>query len=166
MTLEDNRIRRYFKASKMLAFLFPKNNSLTLKDINQTFLLMNTKNFLASGVSGGIVNYLLGWVFYGMLFTEIYPNEGNQSMLFIALGCLAYGLFMAFVFTGVGNITDTKDGLKNGAIFGFFYGLTMNLFMYSSQDPNFQNMGLDLLISIVMGAITGMVVAMVNSKMD
>ena len=126
---------------------------------------MKTKNFLGSGILGGIVNFMLGWVFYGMLFPNIYPSEGNEGLVFVFLGCMAYGLFMAYVFTGVGNITDTKDGLKAGAIFGLFYGLTMNLFMYSSQTPNYENMGIDLVINMVMGAVVGLLIAMVNGKM-
>ena len=127
---------------------------------------MKTKNFLGSGILGGIVNFMLGWVFYGMLFPNIYPSEGNEGLVFVFLGCMAYGLFMAYVFTGVGNITDTKDGLKAGAIFGLFYGLTMNLFMYSSQTPNYENMGIDLVINMVMGAVVGLLIAMVNGKME
>lgn len=126
---------------------------------------MKTKNFLASGILGGIVNFLLGWVFYGMLFPNIYPSEGDEGLVFIFLGCMAYGLFMAYVFTGIGRITQTKDGLKAGAIFGLFYGLSMNLFMYASQEPNYSNMGIDMLINIVMGSIIGLIIAVINGKM-
>ena len=34
---------------------------------------MKTKNFLGSGVAGGITNFLLGWVFYGTLFKDYFP---------------------------------------------------------------------------------------------
>ena len=126
---------------------------------------MKTTNFLASGVVGGIVNFLLGWVFYGMLFPDLYPTEGEENMLFVALGCLSYGLFMAYIFTGVANITAAKEGFKVGAIFGFFYALTMNFFMYSGMEPNYQNMAIDTVITLVMGGITGLVIALVNGKM-
>jgi len=126
---------------------------------------MKTTNFLASGVVGGIVNFLLGWIFYGMLFPDLYPTEGEDNMLFIALGCLSYAFFMAYIFTGVANIVSAKQGFKVGAIFGFFYGLTMNLFMYSSMEPNYQNITIDVVISLVIGAITGIVIALVNGKM-
>ena len=126
---------------------------------------MKATNFLVSGVVGGIVNFLLGWVFYGMLFPNLYPKEGEENMLFIALGCLSYGLFMAYIFTGVAAITTAKQGLKVGAIFGFFYALTMNFFMYSGMEVNYQNMAIDVVITIVMGALTGLVIALVNGKM-
>lgn len=125
---------------------------------------MKTKNFLVSGIVAGILNFLLGWVFYAQLFPNLYPSEEN-NLLFIFLGCLTYGLFMAYFFTKAASITATKSGMQTGAIFGFFYALTMNFFMYASLDPNYQNMAIDVAINIVIGAILGAVIAMINGKM-
>lgn len=126
---------------------------------------MNAKNFLVSGIVAGIVNFLLGWVFYDQLFPDLYPKEGEPNMVFIGLGCLIFGLLVAYVLTGIASITSTKEGLKGGAVFGLLYGISMNLFMYSSMEPNYQNMAIDTAISIVMVAIMGAVIAMINGKM-
>jgi hypothetical protein len=127
---------------------------------------MKTKNFLASGIAGGIVDFLLGWIFYGMLLTNLYPEGETMNMLFIFLGCMSFGLFVAYVFTKWAGITTLISGLKAGAILGFFYGLTMNLFMYSGMEANYQNMAIDVIVNIIIGAGVGAVVAYVNGKIE
>lgn len=127
---------------------------------------MKTKNFLASGIAGGIVDFLLGWLFYGVLLTNLYPEGETMNMLFIFLGCMSFGLFVAYVFTKWAGITTLISGLKAGAILGFFYGLTMNLFMYSGMVANYQNMAIDVIVNIIIGAGVGAVVAYVNGKIE
>jgi hypothetical protein len=126
---------------------------------------MNVKNFLVSGVVGGIVNFLLGWVFYGMLFKDIYPEGENMNLLFTFLGCMTSGLFIAYIFTKWAGITNPVTGIKAGAVIGFFTSLSMNLFMYSNRTLNYQNMALDVIITIVISAFMGAVIAFVNGKM-
>ena len=126
---------------------------------------MNVKNFLVSGIVGGIIDFLLGWILYGMLFKDLYPQSENTNLLFIFLGCMTYGLFLAYIFTKWAGITNPMTGLKAGAIIGFFTSLSMNFFMYSGMAVNYQNMTIDVLISIVLGACVGASIAFVNGKM-
>ena len=57
---------------------------------------MKAKNFIAAGLAGGIVDWLLGWLFYGFLFKITFPQpeETSKSMVLILLGCLVFGLFI------------------------------------------------------------------------
>ena len=126
---------------------------------------MKMKNFLVAGIVGGIVDFLLGWVFYGMLFSDLYPEGENMNLIFIALGCLTYGLFMAYIFTKWAGIKHASTGAKAGAVIGFFYALSMNFYMYSSREVNYQNIVIDVAITIVMSAVVGAVIAMVNDKL-
>lgn len=126
---------------------------------------MNTKNFLVSGIVGGILNFLLGWVFYGMLFKDIYPEGESMNLLFTFLGCLTNGLFIAYIFTKWAGITNPLIGSKAGAVIGFFTSLSMNFFMYSNRTVNYQNMALDVIITIVITAIMGAAIALINGKM-
>ena len=128
---------------------------------------MNVKNFLVSGVVGGIVNFLLGWVFYGMLFKDIYPEGENMNLLFTFLGCLTSGLFIAYIFTKWAGISNWITGFSAGAILGLFMAFYMNFFANSMKltpDINFQIMALDIAITVVMSALTGAVIALVNGK--
>jgi hypothetical protein len=126
---------------------------------------MNVKNFIAAGIAGGIENFLLGWLFYGILFKDLYPKSENMNLTFIFLGCMTFGLFVSYIFTKWARITQALTGVKAGAIIGFFNSLGMNFFMFSSKPLNLQNMLIDVAISIIMGAIIGASVALVNGKM-
>ncbi|MBY0486295.1 MAG: hypothetical protein K2P85_03760 [Flavobacteriaceae bacterium] len=125
---------------------------------------MNVKNFIVGGIVGGIVNFLLGWLFYGILFKEVYPQNEHMNLTFIFLGCMTYGFFMSFIFTKWAAITRPITGIKAGAIIGLFTSLSMNFFMYSNMAINYQNMAIDVLISILLGAGIGAAIAVVNGK--
>jgi len=77
-----------------------------------------TKKLFLSGIIGAIVYYFLGWLVYGILFTE--NTTGEESMLYIALGCLFYAFIYATIFARWVNITTFSSGLKAGAILGLF----------------------------------------------
>ncbi|WNM18021.1 hypothetical protein [Flavobacterium capsici] len=127
---------------------------------------MNVKNFLVAGIVGGIVDYLLGWLFYGMLFHDNFGGEDPQNMPFIALGCLSFGLFMSYIYTKWAGISTLTTGATAGAVIGIFMGLVHNFFYYAMKPtPDYNLMLLDIGISVVMGAIIGAVVGMVNGKM-
>ena len=126
---------------------------------------MNVKNFLASGIIGGIVDFLLGWVFYGMLFKDIYPETPNMKLEFIFLGCITFGLLVSYIFTKWAGITSPATGIIAGAIIGFINGLSMNFFMYSNIPLNSQNLIIDVLITTFISAAVGATVAFINGKM-
>ena len=126
---------------------------------------MNVKNFLAAGIIGGIVDFLLGWVFYGMLFKEIYPETPNMKLEFIFLGCITFGLLVSYIFTKWAGITSPATGIIAGAIIGFINGLSMNFFMYSNIPLNSQNLIIDVLITTFISAAVGATVAFINGKM-
>lgn len=126
---------------------------------------MNVKNFIIGGIVGGIVDFLLGWLFYGQLFTNIYPQNPNTKLEFIFLGCMTFGFFVSLIFTKWAGITNLVTGLKAGALIGLFYGLSMNFFMYSSQVVDYKLLGLDTIVNLAMGAGVGAAVAFVLGKM-
>ncbi len=129
---------------------------------------MKTKNFLISGVAGGIVNFLLGWLFYGILFKDFVPQpaeETAESMLLIFLGSLTFGLFLAYIYTKWGQISTAATGAQAGAVIGLFLGLFWNFFSAAmSATPDYQYFAIDMVITVVMSAITGAVVAVINGK--
>ena len=129
---------------------------------------MKTKNFLVSGFAGCIADYLLGWLFYGIFFKDFFPQpeESSNAMLMIFLGCLAFGLFVAYIFTKWAQITTALTGAKAGSIIGLFLALYVNLFqMAMKSEASFQMVSLDVVLSVVMGAIVGAVIAAVNGKL-
>ncbi|MBK8056034.1 MAG: hypothetical protein IPK35_22885 [Saprospiraceae bacterium] len=125
---------------------------------------MSAKNLIISSVVGSLVYFLLGWVFYGMLFTNIYPPSDNQNMVFVYLGCLTFCVLVSYIFLQWAGISDLTSGAKAGGIIGLLYGAGMNFFMYSNMAANYQNIITDIIINAVMGAITGAVIALVIGK--
>lgn len=128
---------------------------------------MNVKNFIIGGLAGGVVNYLLGWVFYGVIFTEQFPSDSDEmNMLFILLGCMTSGFLYAYIFDKWASISTLKAGLAAGAILGLFLGLWSNFFMNGNNlEPDYAIFALDVAITVVMGALTGAAVGMANSML-
>lgn len=129
---------------------------------------MKTKNFLISGIAGGITDFLLGWLIYGMIFKDSFeqPEEGTTPLLLIFLGCLTFGLFIAFIFTKWAQISTAATGAKAGAIIGLFTALFWNFFNCAMDSSvEMQTVAMDVAISIVMAAIVGAVVGAVNGKL-
>lgn len=130
---------------------------------------MKTKNFLVSGVVAGIVYFLLGWLFYGILFKDFFPNqpeESTQTMVFIFLGCLTYGLFIAYIFTKWAQISTAGTGLKAGAVIGLFIALFYNFFnMAMMSEATYEMFAMDTAITIVTTAIIGAIAGAINGKL-
>ncbi|MBK8347749.1 MAG: hypothetical protein IPL08_08965 [Saprospiraceae bacterium] len=74
-------------------------------------------------------------------------------------------VLVSYIFVKWAGITDPMSGAKGGAIIGLLYGAGMNLFMYSSMEPNYGNMLTDIIINSVMGAIAGAAIAFIIGKM-
>ena len=127
---------------------------------------MNTKSFFTSGIVAFVLNFLLGWLFYGMLFPDLMPSQGEENMVFISLGCFFNGFLLAYVFTCVASIKTAGKGFTVGAIFGFLNALSMNFFMYSTMEPNYQNIAIDTVLTIITVGIVGAVIATINGKMS
>lgn len=125
---------------------------------------MNVKNFIVGGIVGGFANFLLGWLFYGILFKDIYPESTTPNFLFIFLGCMTYGFFVSYIFNQWAAISNVMAGVKAGALIGFFTSLYMNFFMYSNKEADYTNILLDVAISTVISAVIGAAVAALNGK--
>jgi hypothetical protein len=125
---------------------------------------MNIKSFLISSVVGGSVYFLLGWLFYGILFSDIYPSNGEENLLFVFLGCLVYAVFLSFVFLKWANISTLISGAKAGGIIAFFTSISTNLFLMSNKVMAPENFMIDVAIMIVCGAIVGGIIAFIIGK--
>lgn len=128
---------------------------------------MNVKNFLVAGIVGGIVDWLLGFLFYGTLFKDMFPmDEATMNMGMITAGCFSVGFFIAYLYTGLTSVTSASAGLKFGAIIGLFQGLIGGFFdNENTLTPDYTVLAMHVVLSIVMCMIVGAVVALVNGKM-
>ncbi|MBT5788098.1 MAG: hypothetical protein HOI14_03395 [Flavobacteriaceae bacterium] len=91
---------------------------------------MNIKSILLSTITGTIVYFALGWLFYGILFTDLYPE--SNSMLFIVLGSLFYVFVFALIYGRWASISTFKSGAVAGLVIGLLYSLSMSFYMAAS----------------------------------
>ncbi len=125
---------------------------------------MNAKNFLIGGIFGGVIYFLCGWLFYGSLFKEYFGSTGNENMIAITCGSFTFGFMMSYIFNGISYVSGALNGLKIGAVIGLFLGLYTNFFTGFMTTPNYEKIGLDIAIMVVMSGVTGIAVALVNGK--
>ncbi len=129
---------------------------------------MNVKNFVISGIAGGFIEFILGWLFYGILFKDSFPSNGTENMLLIFLGCMTFGFLLSYIFIKWAHISNWKTGLSSGAIIGLFIALYFSFFansMKTMDELNIQLMALDTAITVVMSAIVGATIALANGKL-
>ena len=119
-----------------------------------------------AGIAGGITDFLLGWLFYGILFYDYFGNQA-PDITYIALGCLTFGMLISYIFVRWANLVKFVSGLQAGAVIGLLISLMNNFFMTAMDaQANMERMAADVGICIVVGAIVGGVVAAVNGAMS
>ena len=126
---------------------------------------MNIKNFIIGGIVASIIHFILGGIFYQVIFPNLYPAKEQQpNISFIVLGCLFFGFLISYIFVKWANITKISTGFIAGAIIGLLYGTSMNFFMYSNMPFNAQNFFTDIFVNVIISASVGAAVAFVNQK--
>lgn len=127
---------------------------------------MKTKSFLAAGIAGGVIDFLLGWLFYGILFKDYLPGSENENLLFIFLGCLTFGLFVSYIFVKLANITTGLTGLKAGAAIGLLNSLYISFFSFAAREPDYNLFAIEIVVGITMGALVGAAIGAVNGSLS
>ncbi len=118
------------------------------------------------GLVGGIINFLAGWLFYGILFKEQFGGGDDMNMLFIFLGCLTFGFLMAYVFVKWASISTAMTGAVGGAVIAALSALSSDFFRYSGEtNPDYMLILLDVGVMAVIGAMMGAGIGFVLSKM-
>ncbi|MDO8260303.1 MAG: hypothetical protein Q7T50_02250 [Candidatus Magasanikbacteria bacterium] len=132
---------------------------------------MNLNKILLGGVVGGVIYFLLGWLFYGMLMADYYAANTNQcmmkpmadmNMLAMILSNLAGGFLLAFIIDWA-KAADMMAGAKVAGIAALLMCLSFDLSFYSMSTmfSNITILIVDVAAWTVMSAIAGAIVAMV-----
>lgn len=126
---------------------------------------MNTKTIIAA-VIGGLSSFLLGWLFYGIVFKETLAGMGGSAtgvmradseMVFwaLALGNLVIGYLVAYIYSAWAGITTFVGGAKAGALLGLLLSLGFDMTMFGTSNMMSLNGALlDVAISTIMWAIS------------
>jgi len=134
-----------------------------------------TKKLLLSALAGGIAYFLLGWLFYGMLFADffannagtasgVYKSDEEMNLLVLFLGNLAWGLLLATILGCWGNVRSVMGGASKGFIIGILMGIGFDFIMYATSNlMTFNAVIVDILICGIMTTIAGAIVGAVLS---
>lgn len=134
---------------------------------------MDIKKVLIGGIVGGILYFLLGWLIYGMLLMDFMKShsglatnvdKAEMDMLYLAVGNLAMGFLLAYVFVK-SNVSSLAGGLVTGGIIGALMSVGVDCVMYGTTNVISKTaMAADVaamtVISAVVGAVVGMVLGM------
>ncbi|NNC46665.1 MAG: hypothetical protein HKN99_12345 [Winogradskyella sp.] len=129
---------------------------------------MKAKQFLLAGLAGGIVNWLLGWLIYGIALKDVFPQpvESTSTMIYIFLGCLTYALFLSYIYNKWAQITTFMTGAKAGIVLGLLIGIYYNFFNLAMNSDVTTTMAIyDVISNIVMTAISGGIIGLVSGKL-
>jgi hypothetical protein len=129
---------------------------------------MNTKTLIA-GLLAGVVAYLLGWLLYGMALADTTQNlagtatgvmksdsEMMDSMIYLIIGELIYGIFLAFVMGHWASVSTPAGGAKAGAILGLLVSGAYNFISLGTS--NVFTLGgalLDIVVMVIISALAG-----------
>lgn len=134
---------------------------------------MNTKKILIGAIVGGIVYFLLGYLFYGKLLTDFFAkNAGsatgvNRAMdqfvwWSLIVGNLFMGLLLSYVFVK-SNVRSVSAGLTTGFVVGLFSSASYDFVAYATSNlMNTTGLLGDVATFAVMSAIAGAVIAWVG----
>lgn len=138
---------------------------------------MNTKNFLIGGIVGGVLYFLLGWLFYGNLMNQFFTDHpgtatnveraaDQMEWWALALGNLLFGFLLAYVFSKSGVSTLTS-GLITGGIIGLLASSGVDFTMYGTSNiMSKKAMVADIATFTVMSAIVGAIIGAVNGMLN
>lgn len=129
---------------------------------------------LRGTIFGGISFFLLGWLVWGILLMDFYTTNFNQclnraEMEMIWWAMIASNFIFALLLTIVLKWSGAKkitDGLKNGAIFGFLFALSLDLSFYSLTHMfnNFSTIIIDVVVTTALVSLIGMVIVLTWGK--
>lgn len=124
------------------------------------------KSFLLSTLTGTITYFLLGWLFYGILFPDLYPpyEQCQTSLVFIFLGGLFYVSIFSLVYKRWATISTFGTGALTGLVLGFLYSVSMNFYMFSSKTLDIEHFVTDVFVATISAAVMGGVVGLSIGK--
>jgi hypothetical protein len=117
---------------------------------------MKIKSFILSGFIGGVLDFLIGWLFYNMLFEEYFGIDKQISLGAVFGESLSFGFLIAFIFVYLSHTQTFSNGLRIGATLGLLVGVMSNFSYWGGQDyADWEKFLFDVVLYFVTGAIVG-----------
>lgn len=138
---------------------------------------MSTKRFLAGALTGAIVFFFLGYLFYGVLLQNFMKENGGtatnvardmNNFVWWALiaGNIGMGVLLSYILNK-SNAISAQGGLKRGFIVFLLVAVSADLINYATTNlATYKLMAADIATMAVMGGIAGAVTGWVCSMVD
>jgi hypothetical protein len=130
---------------------------------------MNTNKFLIGGIIGGIANFLLGWLVWGMLLMDFMKNnagtatgvmkeQGDMVWWALIVGSIFGGLAVSYVLNKAGA-SGAGAGAAIGAMLGLLIAASYDFTMLGvSNLMTLKGALVDIAANIVVMSIIGAIV--------
>jgi hypothetical protein len=154
------------KSSTLVCYLF----------FNQIPIIMNTGKFIAGGLIGGVLFFLLGWLIYGMLLMDFMTQhmssaaagvmrpEAEWPWWAMISGNFGLGFLLSYV-VSKSNASSAAAGAVTGGVVMFLFSFSVNLMMYAQMNLNdLTSAVVDMITSAVIGAVVGAVLGWWNGR--
>lgn len=123
---------------------------------------MNSNKFFLGGIVGGVVYFLLGYLFYGLLLKSFFDANATPTdmskMIWWALivGNLLVGFLLSYII-GKANASSMGSAAGIGFVVGLLMALSFDLMMYAmgSGMGNMKAIAVDAITAAVMSTIAG-----------
>ncbi|HEY6975373.1 MAG TPA: hypothetical protein VH396_03730 [Chitinophagaceae bacterium] len=135
---------------------------------------MKTTKVLVSGIAGGIVYFIIGGFFYGILLRDFLSNNisagelkpQDQVVWWAGIASnLILGILVAYILIYVDNISRAGKGATTAMIVGFLMTTSYDLALYALVNLTTLNFVIvDVIITTIMSAAAGAVIVQVSKK--
>ena len=139
--------------------------------------MSSTNKILVSGLVGGVVLFLLGWLVWGIALAGFFEaNAGSASgvmkaepggadMLYMLIGCIAGGMLLSFIFGRWASIKTFKTGSLAGGSIGILMALHIDFLMLGSTNIHTLTAAIvDVILTAIVWAVIGGVVGWVLGR--
>lgn len=123
---------------------------------------MNSNKFFLGGIVGGIVYFILGYLFYGLLLKSFFDQNGMPTDMskMVWWAMIVANLIMGFLFSyilGKAKVSSMGSGAGIGFVVGLLMALGYDLMMYATGGTmsSFKVIAVDAITAAVMSAIVG-----------
>ncbi len=129
---------------------------------------MNSNKFFTGGIVGGVVYFVLGYLFYGLLLKNFFANNGMavdmSKMVWWAMivANLVFGFLISYII-GKANVSSMGSGAGIGFVVGLLMAVSFDLMMYATGGGtgSLKAIAVDSITAAVMSAIAGAAVGWV-----
>lgn len=135
---------------------------------------MNTQKFIVSGIIGGIVSFLAGYLIWGLLLMDFFSKhagtatgvakaQGDFVWWALVAGSVFQGLLLSYIFNKWANINTLAGGASAGAVISLLMSAGFDLTMFGTTNlSTLTGTCVDIIAGTVMGAIVGAAVGVAN----